>query len=90
MILKSLTELKHFHHARRIGMRLRIELTLSVFEKGLRRRDFSGMVIEDGDEEEGERERAASTGRVVGLISDDTNRVLRMVSFFISFFEVVS
>lgn len=81
MIGRSISELIHFHHARRIGMRLRIELTVAVFEKGLVRRDFSGMVESENEEKEGgegKKEEGASVGKVVSLISDDTNRVLRM------------
>lgn len=73
---RSLTELQHFHHARRIGMRLRAELTVAVYEKALRRKDLAGEVVtKDGEET---KEESASVGKVVSLISDDTNRVLRM------------
>lgn len=76
---RSLAELQHFHHARRIGMRLRSELTTTVYEKALRRKDVAGWVGKEKDDgrEEGE-EASASVGKVVSLISDDTNRVLRM------------
>lgn len=87
MIGRSLAELIHFHHARRIGMRLRIELTVAVFEKGLRRKDKGGTIVKKQEvvgEEEG-----ASVGKVVSLISDDTNRVLRMVSFVRAFLRVL-
>lgn len=57
-------------------MRLRAELTIAVYEKALRRKDLTGEVRnEDGEET---REESASVGKVVSLISDDTNRVLRM------------
>ncbi|KAK4700588.1 hypothetical protein P7C70_g5658, partial [Phenoliferia sp. Uapishka_3] len=69
---QSLAQLQHFHHARRIGMRLRSELTIEVFEKVLRRKDMAGRI--DGGGGEGE----ASAGKVVSLVSEDTDRVLRM------------
>jgi ABC-type multidrug transport system fused ATPase/permease subunit len=77
MILRSLAELQHFHHARRIGMRLRSELTVSIFEKALKRKDMAGRTEGGGEHAKGQ---AASIGKVVSLISDDANRVLRMVS----------
>lgn len=48
-------------------MRLRSELTVAVFEKALRRKDMRGRT-----------EGSACTGRVVSLVSEDTNRILRM------------
>ncbi|GAA5888564.1 hypothetical protein JCM6882_008999 [Rhodosporidiobolus microsporus] len=89
MLLKTLAQQRHFHYARRIGMRLRSELTVAVFEKALRRREGAG-VVEKGKKGEGERERegkkqdeidekeSASVGKVVSMISEDVNRVLRM------------
>ena len=67
MVLSSLAQLQHFHYARRIGMRLRSELTVAVFEKALRRKDMRGRT-----------QGSASTGRVVSLVSEDTNQILRM------------
>lgn len=79
MVLRSLTELQHYHLARRIGMRLRSELTVAIFEKALRRRDMKGRTEGNKKEEAKEKGREnASVGRVVSLISEDTNRVLRM------------
>lgn len=57
-------------------MRLRSEITVAVFEKSLTRKDMSGRMT-GKDEEEGDY---ASVGKVISLISEDTNRVLRMVS----------
>lgn len=71
---QSLAQLQHFHLARRTGMRLRSELTVTIFEKVLVRRDMGGRV---GGGEGGEE---ASAGKVVTLVSEDTDRVLRMVS----------
>lgn len=72
----SLAQLQHFHHARRIGMRLRMELTMEIFEKVLRRKDMTGRTVGEKGEEAGE----ASAGKVVTLVSEDTDRVLRMAS----------
>lgn len=68
-------------------MRLRSLLTVEVFEKALTRRRRDGSVGRDNEnnglEKEGEEEsKSASVGKVVGLISDDTNRILRMVRKF--------
>lgn len=71
MVFRSLSEVQHFHHARRIGMRLRTELTTAIFDKALLRKDMAGKV--DSDEA-----RNSSVGRVLNLLSADVNRVLRM------------
>ena len=71
MVFRSLSEVQHFHHARRIGMRLRTELTTAIFDKALRRKDMAGKVDSD-------QARNSSVGRVLNLLSADVNRVLRM------------
>ncbi|KAK4055812.1 hypothetical protein OIO90_003065 [Microbotryomycetes sp. JL221] len=71
---------RHYHHARRIGMRLRSELTIAVYEKSLKRKDLAGKTHAEPHDasKRGKKDEAASVGKVVSLISDDTNRVLRM------------
>jgi hypothetical protein len=54
-------------------MRLRSELTLEIFDKALRRKN-NGGTKEAGDD----GEKSASVGKVITLVSEDTNRVLRM------------
>lgn len=71
MVFRSLSEVQHFHHARRIGMRLRTELTTAIFDKALLRKDVSGKIDSD-------QARNSSVGRVLNLLSMDINRVLRM------------
>uniref|UniRef100_A0A0K3C7N0 BY PROTMAP: gi/647394901/emb/CDR36136.1/ RHTO0S01e15060g1_1 [Rhodosporidium toruloides] n=1 Tax=Rhodotorula toruloides TaxID=5286 RepID=A0A0K3C7N0_RHOTO len=79
-LVKTLAQQRHFHYARRIGMRLRSELTVALFEKALKRREKAGIEekkAEDGSAEEPEQS-AASVGKVITMISEDVNRVLRM------------
>ncbi|PWN50302.1 hypothetical protein IE53DRAFT_411000 [Violaceomyces palustris] len=52
-ILRFLAELRNFHHARQVGLRIRSTLVISLFEKTLKRRDLRGAV----KEEEGEKGR---------------------------------
>ncbi|GAA5864726.1 hypothetical protein JCM8547_008286 [Rhodosporidiobolus lusitaniae] len=87
MLLKTLAQQRHFHYARRIGMRLRSEVTVAVFEKALKRQEVAGVEEKKGDEdgnqedgsvEEGGKKESASVGKVVSMISDDVNRILRM------------
>ncbi|KDE05641.1 hypothetical protein MVLG_04012 [Microbotryum lychnidis-dioicae p1A1 Lamole] len=77
MIGRTLAQQQHFHRARQIGMRLRSELTVAVCEKALRRKDVAGRAhaVAHGEDE---AEESATRGKVVNLISDDTNKVLRM------------
>ncbi|GAA5928190.1 hypothetical protein JCM1841_003816 [Sporobolomyces salmonicolor] len=85
MLSKTLAQQRHFHYARRIGMRLRSELTVAVFEKALRRKDAAGSTEhadykskQKAGANKGAEPERASVGKVVTLISEDTNRVLRM------------
>ncbi|GAA5926884.1 uncharacterized protein JCM15063_000395 [Sporobolomyces koalae] len=80
MAIKTLAQQRHFHFARRIGMRLRSELTVEVFDKALRRKDLGGSDTDRKGEEgaDSPAEEGASVGRVITLVSEDTNRVLRM------------
>ncbi|GAA5956896.1 hypothetical protein JCM3765_006634 [Sporobolomyces pararoseus] len=75
MVTKTLAQQRHFHFARRIGMRLRSELTVDIFDKALRRRNVGGPSKEENSEDQQE---SASVGKVITLVSEDTNRVLRM------------
>ncbi|BGP17739.1 hypothetical protein JCM10213v2_005781 [Rhodosporidiobolus nylandii] len=77
MLVKTLAQQRHFHYARRIGMRLRSELTVAVFEKALRRRESPTLDKKEGGKAEDE-EGSASVGKVISMISEDVNRVLRM------------
>lgn len=77
-LCKTLAQQRHFHYARRIGMRLRSELTIALFEKSLRRRENSTPVTNEKGSDEPLRAASASVGKVTTMISDDVNRVLRM------------
>jgi hypothetical protein len=85
MLSKTLAQQRHFHYARRIGMRLRSELTSAVFAKALKRREAAGGDGRSESQEDGEAEdkESASVGKVVSMISEDVNRVLRMMSPFL-------
>ncbi|GAA6050693.1 hypothetical protein JCM3770_000895 [Rhodotorula araucariae] len=73
-LVKTLAQQRHYHYARRIGMRLRSELTVALFEKALKRREAPAKETRDGEE----HENSASVGKVISMISEDVNRVLRM------------
>ncbi|GAA5998451.1 uncharacterized protein JCM10292_002702 [Rhodotorula paludigena] len=80
-LVKTLSQQRHFHYARRIGMRLRSELTVALFEKSLRRRETAGKKKAEGGgtgEEKDEEDESASIGKIMSMISEDVNRVLRM------------
>ncbi|GAA6058989.1 hypothetical protein JCM10212_001699 [Sporobolomyces blumeae] len=86
MLFTTLAQQRHFHFARRIGMRLRSELTVEVFDKALRRKvtleptrvhSDDPDAEDDGVTDEG-KEGGASVGKIMTLVTEDTNRVLRM------------
>jgi hypothetical protein len=77
--VRGLVELRHYHLARRIGMRSGSELTMAIFEKALTRKDMSGRTATSAASINDEkRKENASVGKVISLISEDVNRVLRM------------
>ncbi|KAJ7080949.1 multidrug resistance-associated ABC transporter [Mycena belliarum] len=47
-VLKAQTDLQHLWHGRRAATRVRVELIAAVYDKALKRRDYSGLVDKDG------------------------------------------
>lgn len=71
-LIRFISELLNFHAARQVGLRIRITLVVECFEKALRRRDLSGAVAD------GTKESGADLGKVVNIIANDINTLLRM------------
>ncbi|KAF8144221.1 ABC transporter type 1, transmembrane domain-containing protein, partial [Mycena galopus ATCC 62051] len=46
-VLKAQIDLQHLWHSRRASTRLRVELIAAVYDKALKRKDFSGLVSKD-------------------------------------------
>ncbi|KAJ7881539.1 hypothetical protein B0H14DRAFT_3760425 [Mycena olivaceomarginata] len=54
-VLKAQCDLQHLWHGRRASTRIRVELIAAVYDKALKRKDFSGLVDRDKAREAAER-----------------------------------
>ncbi|KAJ7892528.1 multidrug resistance-associated ABC transporter [Mycena olivaceomarginata] len=54
-VLKAQCDLQHLWHGRRASTRIRVELIAAVYDKALKRKDFSGLVDKDKAREAAER-----------------------------------
>ncbi|KAI0772966.1 multidrug resistance-associated ABC transporter [Trametes elegans] len=84
--LKAHTDVQRLFHSRRAGGRARSELMASIYEKALKRRDFSGIVAHEGAASTGasignkptgsnEAKAGADIGKIVNLMAGDANRI---------------
>jgi ABC-type multidrug transport system fused ATPase/permease subunit len=104
-VLKAQSDVQHLWFGRRAATRVKNELMSSIYEKALKRKDFSGIVdskdtpatASDGGtngkaskdtpgkkEKKGSKEvdtkSGADVGKIVQLMSGDTNRIGFMIS----------
>jgi ABC-type multidrug transport system fused ATPase/permease subunit len=84
-ILRSECDLQHLWFGRRAAVRGRSELMAAIYDKALKRKDFSGIVEKkkkDGDGKEGEEEEKsnADVGKIVNLMSNDATRISNMLA----------
>ncbi|TFK95320.1 hypothetical protein BDV98DRAFT_517859 [Pterulicium gracile] len=71
-VLKSETDLQHLWVSRRISTRVRTELMAAIYDKSLKRRDFSGAKAKkEAEEAENEPKAGADTGKIVNLMATD-------------------
>jgi ABC-type multidrug transport system fused ATPase/permease subunit len=72
-ITRSELDLQHLWFGRRVAVRVRSELMAVIYDKALKRKDFSGVV----DKKNGNKEEKASAdvGKIVNLMSNDASAV---------------
>ncbi|RUS20234.1 hypothetical protein BC937DRAFT_95643 [Endogone sp. FLAS-F59071] len=74
-----------FYITRRIDVYIRTALNADIYGKSLRIRDTSGMTVkkaeEKKDESSGDDSQPTNTGKMVNLMSVDSNRVANFASF---------
>ncbi|KAI0332220.1 multidrug resistance-associated ABC transporter [Cubamyces sp. BRFM 1775] len=84
-LLKSQADAQHLWFGRRAATRIRLELMSSIYDKALKRKDFSG-VVDKGSGEKGkvtgqsnattsDSKENAGVGKIVNLMAGDANRV---------------
>ncbi|TDL18519.1 multidrug resistance-associated ABC transporter [Rickenella mellea] len=86
-LLRAQADLQHLWFSRRAAIRIRTELMLSIYDKALKRKDFSGIVAkqnEDGEASKNEERKAgAGVGKIVNLMAGDATRIAGTAVFFV-------
>ncbi|TDL21671.1 multidrug resistance-associated ABC transporter [Rickenella mellea] len=82
-VCKAEADLLHLWHGRRAACRIRSELMASIYDKALKRKDFSGVVDKDKDKNSNSKESekandpkaGANIGKIVNMMSGDVTQV---------------
>ncbi|KAH9903343.1 multidrug resistance-associated ABC transporter [Cubamyces lactineus] len=85
-LLKSQADTQHLWFGRRAATRIRLELMSSIYDKALKRKDFSGVVDKGSSEKDkktirqsnataSDSKENAGVGKIVNLMAGDANRV---------------
>ena len=78
------TDCLHLWFGRRAQVRIRTLLMASIYDKALKRKDFSGTVRKDSTEKDAEKandpKSSADVGKVVNMMSGDANQIAFLVS----------
>ncbi|RPD61590.1 multidrug resistance-associated ABC transporter [Lentinus tigrinus ALCF2SS1-7] len=86
-LCKAQSDAQHLWYGRRAATRIRTELMTAIYDKALKRKDFSGIVDKDAAEKKakppGAKEDAkadepkagADIGKIVNLMAGDANRI---------------
>ncbi len=84
VVIRSQADLYHLYYGRRAATRCRSELTSSIYAKGLRGKDVSGLVDargkEGGVDRDEQDQKGQGVGRVVSLMAVDAVRVSNFLS----------
>ncbi|TFK72661.1 hypothetical protein BDN72DRAFT_876371 [Pluteus cervinus] len=84
-LLKGEADLLHLWFSRRASTRVRSELMAAIYDKALKRKDFSGIVNKDNTNEDvkakpNEPKAGADIGKIVNLMASDADQI----SFFVA------
>ncbi|KAI9056461.1 multidrug resistance-associated ABC transporter [Trametes sanguinea] len=90
-LCKAQADVQHLWIGRRACTRIRSELMASIYDKALKRKDFSGIVSKDdakkkpgstkkSDVKEDDPKAGADIGKIVNLMAGDANRISMTVS----------
>ncbi|KAH9922425.1 multidrug resistance-associated ABC transporter [Fomitopsis serialis] len=90
-LCKAQADVQHLWYGRRAATRIRSELMAAIYDKALKRKDFSGLVDKDaGKSAKGPEVKASSKGddpkagadigKIVNLMAGDANRMSQVVS----------
>ncbi|KAI0782312.1 multidrug resistance-associated ABC transporter [Abortiporus biennis] len=90
-LCKAEADVQHLWYGRRASTRIRSELMAAIYDKALKRKDFSGIVDKDAaknakeavkpDMSKGDDPKAgADVGKIVNLMAGDANRMSQVTS----------
>jgi hypothetical protein len=82
ILLQAQTDCLHLWFGRRAQVRIRTLLMASIYDKALKRKDFSGTVRKDSADAEktNDPKSSADVGKVVNMMSGDANQIAFLVS----------
>jgi hypothetical protein len=88
-------DVQHLWFGRRAATRMRVELMAAIYDKALKRQDYSGIIDKDKAKEAADKKAGikpvenpnaddpkagADVGKIVNLMAVDANRIAMMVS----------
>ena len=84
ILFQGEADAQHLFFGRRASARVRVQLMDEIYDKALKRRDFSGVVsdstVKPGDADKSTTPKQnANVGRVVNLMSIDANKISMIV-----------
>ncbi|KAH0834256.1 hypothetical protein J3R83DRAFT_11612 [Lanmaoa asiatica] len=94
-VLKAEADVQHLWYGRRAATRMRTELMAAIYDKALKRKDYSGVIDKDKLKDDADRKAGvapsesssgdepkagADVGKIVNLMAVDANRIAMMVS----------
>ncbi|KAF9230741.1 ABC transporter type 1, transmembrane domain-containing protein [Melanogaster broomeanus] len=94
-LLKAEADVQHLWLGRRAATRIRVELMAAIYDKALKRQDYSGVVDKDKVKEAADKKAGispsqnptaddpkagADVGKIVNLMAVDANRIAMLVS----------
>ncbi|KAL1696726.1 hypothetical protein GGG16DRAFT_43160 [Schizophyllum commune] len=93
VILRCCIDMQHLWLSRRASTRIKSELMAAIYDKALKRKDFSGLVDADAAwDTKGKADAGADTGKIVNLMSADASRISNLVNqlyfFYTAPFEI--
>ncbi|KAJ3486309.1 hypothetical protein NLI96_g4318 [Meripilus lineatus] len=87
-LCKAQADVQHLWYGRRASTRVRTELMAAIYDKALKRKDFSGIVDKDAkpttkpskDPKADDPKAGADVGKIVNLMAGDANRISQTVT----------
>ncbi|KAL1762723.1 hypothetical protein FB107DRAFT_198344 [Schizophyllum commune] len=94
VMLRCCIDMQHLWLSRRASTRIKSELMAAIYDKALKRKDFSGLVDADAARDtKGKADGDADTGKIVNLMSADASRISNLVNqlyfFYTAPFEII-